>query len=49
MNVLRNLPINEKGSLITDTEMARVIRSSAYSDDGSKATVAPLKVEQCRY
>jgi len=33
-----------KGSLTTDTEMARVIRSSAHSNDGSKVTVAAIKV-----
>jgi len=32
------------GSLTTDTEMARVIRSSAHSHDGSKVTVATIKV-----
>ncbi|KAK2144455.1 hypothetical protein LSH36_756g02029 [Paralvinella palmiformis] len=31
-----------KGSLTTDTEMARVIRSSAHSHDGSKVTVAAI-------
>ena len=33
-----------KGSLTTDTEMARVIRSSAPSHNGSKVTVAAVKV-----
>ena len=33
-----------KGSLTTDTEMARVIRSSAHSHDGSEVTVAAIKV-----
>ena len=33
-----------KGSLTTDTETARVIRSSSHSHDGSKVTVAAAKV-----
>ena len=33
-----------KGSLTTDTEMARVTRSSSHSHDGSKVTVAAAKV-----